>query len=172
MKQKLHTKEVNLLSLIQEDQSTSLNINGNNDISGILQGNGNEFIQSNTNVPEILIYLKFTGLVNITKILIDSKPQNLDNTPDILKIFANSSNLDFADAAANSATETIKLEGKFGNKIGLNIPKFRKISELVLYFTREDAEFIQLNSIQLYGTPGDELFNISKMKNEKEKKYK
>ena len=90
MKQKLHTKEVNLLSLIQEDQSTSLNINGNNDISGILQGN--EFIQSNTNEPEILIYLKFNGLVNITKILIDSKPENLDNTPDILKIFANSSN--------------------------------------------------------------------------------
>ena len=170
MKQKLHTKEVNLLSLIQEDQSTSLNINGNNDISGILQGN--EFIQSNTNEPEILIYLKFNGLVNITKMLIDSKPENLDNTPDILKIFANSSNLDFADAAANSATETIKLGGKFGNKIGLNIPKFRKISELVLYFTREDAEFIQLNSIQLYGAPGDELFNISKMKNEKEKKYK
>ena len=72
----------------------------------------------------------------------------------------------------NLFNQTIKLGGKFGNKIGLNIPKFRKISELVLYFTREDAEFIQLNSIQLYGAPGDELFNISKMKNEKEKKYK
>ena len=121
MKQKLHTKEVNLLSLIQEEQSTGLNIQGNKDISGILQGI--EFIQSNIGEPEIIIYLKFTGLVNINKILIDSKPENLDNTPDILKIFTNTSNTDFSDAASNTATETIKLEGKLGSKINLNVNK-------------------------------------------------
>ena len=66
----------------------------------------------------------------------------------------------------------VKLEGKLGTKIGLNISKFRKISELVLYFTKEDAEFIQLNSIQFYGTPGEELFNIDKMKKHKAGKYK
>ena len=170
MKQKIHTKEVNLLSLIQEEQSTGLNIQGNKDISGILQGI--EFIQSNIGEPEIIIYLKFTGLVNINKILIDSKPENLDNTPDILKIFTNTSNTDFSDAASNTATETIKLEGKLGSKINLNVNKFRKISELVLYFVKEDAEFIQLNSIQLYGVPGDELLNIGKIKKEYEKKYK
>ena len=165
MSQKLHTKEVNLLSLIITEESTGLNIKGDNNISGILQGN--DSIISNKDEPELIIYLKFNGLVNITKILIDSKPVNLDNTPDILKIFANSSNLDFADAASNSATETIKLEGKFGNKLGLNIPKFRKISELVLYFNREEAEYLQLNSIQFYGTPGEELFNVNKLRKQK-----
>ena len=162
MSVKLHTKEVNLQSLILENESTALNIKGKNDINGILQGN--EYIQSNEGEPEIIIYIKFTGVVNITKILIDSKPENLDNTPNILKIFANSSNTDFSDAVENIPTELVKLEGKFGSKIGLNISKFRKISELVLYFTKEDAEFIQLNSMQFYGTPGEELFNIDKMK--------
>ena len=162
---KLHTKEVNLQSLILENESTALNIKGKNDINGILQGN--EYIQSNEGEPEIIIYIKFTGVVNITKILIDSKPENIDNTPNILKIFANSSNTDFSDAVENIPTEMVKLEGKFGNKIGLNISKFRKISELVLYFTREDAEYIQLNSIQFYGTPGEELFNVDKMKKQK-----
>ena len=162
---KLHTKEVNLLSLILEKESTALNIKGDNDIYGILQGN--EFIQSNIGEPEIIIYIKFTGVVNITKILIDSKPENLENIPDKLKIFANSSNTDFSDAESNTPTELVNLEGKLGNKIGLNISKFRKISELVLYFTKEDAEYIQLNSIQFYGTPGEELFNVEKMKKQK-----
>ena len=162
---KLHTKEVNLLSLILEKESTPLNIKGDNDIYGILQGN--EFIQSNIGEPEIIIYIKFTGVVNITKILIDSKPENIGNIPDKLKIFANSSNTDFSDAESNTPTELVNLEGKLGNKIGLNIAKFRKISELVLYFTREDAEYIQLNSIQFYGTPGEELFDVDKMKKQK-----
>ena len=165
MSLKLHTKEVNLLSLILEKESTGLNIKGDNDIYGILQGN--EFIQSNIGEPEIIIYIKFTGVVNITKILIDSKPENIDNIPDKLKIFANSSNTDFSDVASNTPTELVNLEGKLGNKIGLNISKFRKISELVLYFTREDAEYIQLNSIQFYGTPGEELFDVNKMKKQK-----
>ena len=165
MSLKLHTKEVNLISLILEKESTGLNIKGDNDIYGILQGN--EFIQSNIGEPEIIIYIKFTGVVNITKILIDSKPENIDNIPDKLKIFANSSNTDFSDVASNTPTELVNLEGKLGNKIGLNISKFRKISELVLYFTREDAEYIQLNSIQFYGTPGEELFNVDKMKKQK-----
>ena len=137
MSVKLHTKEVNLQSLILENESTALNIKGKNDINGILQGN--EYIQSTEGEPEIIIYIKFTGVVNITKILIDSKPENLDNTPNILKIFANSSNTDFSDAVENIPTEMVKLEGKLGSKIGLNISKFRKISELVLYFTKEDA---------------------------------
>ena len=165
---KLHTKEVNLQSLILENESTGLNIKGDNSISGILQGN--EYIESNIGEPEIIIYIKFTGLVNITKILIDSKPQNMDNTPNIVKIFANSSNTDFSDAVTNTPTEKVKLEGKLGNKIGLNVSKFRKISELVLYFIREDAEYIQLNSIQFYGIPGEVLFNIDKMKKQKEGK--
>ena len=170
MSVKLHTKEVNLQSLILENESTALNIKGKNDIHGILQGN--EYIQSNEGEPEIILYIKFTGVVNITKILIDSKPENIDNTPNILKIFANSSNTDFSDAVENIPTELVKLEGKFGSKIGLNISKFRKISELILYFTKEDAELIQLNSMQFYGTPGEELFNIDKMKKQKEGKYK
>ena len=165
MSLKLHTKEVNLLSLILEKESTGLNIKGDNDIYGILQGN--EFIQSNIGEAEIIIYIKFTGVVNITKILIDSKPENIDNIPDKLKIFANSSNTDFSEVGSNTPTELVNLEGKLGNKIGLNISKFRKISELVLYFTREDAEYIQLNSIQFYGTPGEELFNVEKMKKQK-----
>ena len=170
MTMKLHTKEVNLLSLIQEEESTGLNIEGKNDIKGILQGI--EFVKSNINEPEILIYVKFTGLVNITKILVDSKPDNINNTPKTVKIFVNSSNTDFSDAVTNTPTETVKLEGKIGSKIGLNISKFRKISELVLYFIREEAEFIQLNSIQFYGTPGEELFNVELMKKQNKNKYK
>ena len=155
-------KEINLFSLILKEESTGLNIEKDNDISGILKGI--EFIKSNKDEPELLLYIKFTGLVNITKILVDSKTKDEMNKPEILKIFSNSSNLDFSDAVSNKATEEIKLENKYGIKILLNAPKFRKISELVLYFTREDAEFIQLDSLQFYGSIGDELINFGELK--------
>ena len=56
MSQKLHTKEVNLLSLIITEESTGLNIKGDNNISGILQGN--DSIISNKDEPELIIYIK------------------------------------------------------------------------------------------------------------------
>ena len=156
-------KEINLFSLILKDESTGLNIEGNNDISGILKGVESP-IKSNKGEPEILIYVKFSHLVNMTKILIDSKPKEEENKPDILKLFSNSSNMDFSDAETNSPTEVVKLEGKFNTKISLNAAKFRKLSELVLYFTKEESEFIQLDSIQFYGTLGDELLNFGELK--------
>ena len=156
-------KEINLFSLILKDESSGLNIEGNNDISGVLKGVESP-IKSNKGEPEILIYVKFSHLVNMTKILIDSKPKEEENKPEILKLFSNSSNMDFSDASTNSATETVKLEGKFNTKISLNAPKFRKLSELILYFTKEETEFIQLDSIQFYGTIGDELLNFGELK--------
>ena len=156
-------KEINLFSLILKDESSGLNIEGNNDISGILKGVESP-IKSNKSEPELLIYIKFSHLVNITKILIDSKPNEEENKPEILKLFSNSSNMDFSDAANNTPTEAVKLEGKFNTKISLNAPKFRKLSELILYFTKEDSEFIQIDSIQFYGKLGDELLNFGELK--------
>ena len=40
----------------------------------------------------------------------------------------------------------------------------------MIYFNREEAEYIQLNSIQFYGTPGEELFNVNKLRKQKEGK--
>ena len=162
-------KEVNLFSLILKDKSSGLNIEGVNDISEVLKGL--DSIKSNKDEPEILIYIKFDGLVNITKILVDSKAPQEVNKPETLKLFSNSSNMDFSDAESLPATETVKLEGKYGTKISLNQPKFRKISELILYFNREDAEYIQLDSIQFYGMVGEELFNVGELKKKEKKKY-
>ena len=161
-------KEANLVSLILKEESSGLNIEGDNDISGILKGN--ESIKSNKDEPELLLYIKFKDNVNITKILIDSKAENEDNKPEILKIFCNSSNLDFSDAATNNATELIKLEGKFNTKISINASKFRRITQLTLYFTRENSDFIQLDSLQFYGRPGEGLINIGQLKKLEEKK--
>ena len=160
-------KEINLFSLILKDESTGLNIDGKNDISGILKGI--ESIKSNKDEPEILIYIKFLGQVNITKILVDSKAKEDTNKPNILKIFTNSSELDFSIAESNTPTELIKLEDKYGVKISINAPKFRKISQLILYFTKEDSEFIQLDSLQFYGTIGEGLMNIGELKKLEEK---
>ena len=166
---KKKNKEINLFSLILKDESSGLNVEGNNDIYWILKGVDSP-IKSNKDEPELLIYVKFKGQVNLTKILIDSKAKEDDNKPDIVKLFANSSNMDFSFAESCPGTEDIKLEGKFNTKISLNLPKFRKISELVLFFNREEAEYIQLDSIQFYGTVADELFNVGDMKKRKEGK--
>ena len=160
---KKKNKEVNLFSLILQDESSGLNIDGDNNISGILKGN--ESIKSNNDEPELLLYVKFSSQVNLTKILIESKSKEEENKPEILKLFANSSNMDFSDAASNSATEAIKLEGKFGSKLSLNMAKFRKLSELVLYFVKED-------SIQFYGTLGEGMFNIGELKKQEKKNKK
>ena len=162
-------KEANLVSLILKEESGGLNIEGDNDISGILKGN--ESIKSNKDEPELLLYIKFKDNVNITKILIDSKAENEDNKPDTLKIFCNTSNLDFSDVETKSPTELVKLEGKFNTKISINAAKFRRIFDLTLYFTRENSDFIQLDSIQFYGRPGEGIMNIGELKKKEGKKH-
>ena len=154
-------KEVNLFSLIAKSESSGLNIEGNNDISELF---GPDYpIKSNKDEPELLLYIKFANQVNLTKITVESKT-NEENTPEILKLFANSNNMDFSDAVSNPATQAVRLEGKFGTKISLNVPKFRKLNDLIMYFTREDAEFIQINSIQFYGTVGEWAMNFVELK--------
>ena len=176
-------KEANLVSLILKEESGGLNIEGDNDISGILKGN--ESIKSNKDDPELLLYIKFkdnvnltnfikieqSTKINITKILIDSKAENEDNKPDTLKIFCNTSNLDFSDVETKSPTELVKLEGKFNTKISINAAKFRRIFDLTLYFTRENSDFIQLDSIQFYGRPGEGIMNIGELKKKEGKKH-
>ena len=154
-------KEVNLFTLIVKSESSGLNIEGNNDISGLFGPDCP--IKSNKDEPELLLYIKFANQVNLTKITVESKT-NEENTPEILKLFANSNNMDFSDAVSNPATQAVRLEGKFGTKISLNVPKFRKLNDLIMYFTREDAEFIQINSLQFYGTVGERMMNFTELK--------
>ena len=70
-----------------------------------------------------------------------------------------------------SPTELVKLEGKFNTKISINAAKFRRIFDLTLYFTRENSDFIQLDSIQFYGRPGEGIMNIGELKKKEGKKH-
>ena len=154
------------------NECSGLNIQGDNGVTSVFGGGSP--IECQSGDPEMIIVVKFREKVSLTQILIESG-MNEEKHPAVLKLFANIDDLDFADAEAFPATETIKLEGNFGKNIKLNVPRFRNVSELCvniqililllqLFFQNEEAEQIQVNNIRFLGSKGSGKVDFGEMK--------
>jgi len=155
-------KNQEITKFVSYSECSGLNIEGDGNVSGLF-GNGVP-VKSNEGDPEIIINVKFKVKVNITHILIESS-MDKNSAPEKVKIFTNSSNLDFADAEENPATETIKLNDEnLGKKISVKIPKFKNVSELCLFFINEELDYIKINSIRFYGSLGEVNIDFGEMK--------
>ena len=155
-------KNQEITKFVSNSECSGLNLEGDGEVSGLF-GNGVP-VKSNSGDPEIIINVKFKVKVNITHILIESS-MDKNSAPEKVKIFTNSSNLDFADAEENPATETINLsEENLGKKISVKIPKFKNVSELCLFFINEEADYIKINGIRFYGSLGEVNIDFGEMK--------
>ena len=156
------SKNQEITKFISYSECSGLNLEGDGNVSGLF-GNGVP-AKSNTGDPEMIINVKFRAKVNITHVLFEASSLDKSSAPEKVKIFTNTTDLDFSDAEENPATETINLNDNFGKKLSVKIPKFRNVSELSLFFTNEEAEYIQINSIRFYGSLGEVNIDFGEMK--------
>lgn len=117
---------IDLNMSISKNECSGLNITGGNDVSGVFFGTP---IECNEGDGEMIFIIKFREKVCLNQILFESG-MDKSKYPDYVKIYANTSDLDFGDAENIPPTEMIKLIGNFGKKIKINVPKYRNISEL------------------------------------------
>ena len=120
-----------LNSQLALNQCSGLNIEGNQTVSGVF-GNGVP-VQSNSGDPELILIVKFKNNINLNQILIETG-MDKEKAPEYLKVFAHRDDLDFADAEEMAPTDSFKLEGNFGKKLTVKIPKFKNLSTLCVNF--------------------------------------
>ena len=109
-------------------ECSGLNIDGDNDVKGILGLGGR--IQSNSGEPELILFITFKEPVNISGIKVECFEKDFE--PQQIQIFTNKNNLDFGDIGNIASTETINLQNNFGKTIPLKIAKFRSVTHLTV----------------------------------------
>lgn len=121
---------VDLSQAILKNECSGLNIDGDNDISGVFLGGYP--VKCIDGDGEMIFIIKFREKVSLNQILFESG-MDKDKTPDYVKLYAKTSELDFGDVENIEATETIKFNDNFGKKIKINVPRYKNISELCVY---------------------------------------
>ena len=89
---------------------------------------------------------------------------NKDICPNELKVFVGREDLDFDDVVDMNPTEKFDLSKNMGKLMRVNIPRFRNVNLMTLFFYNNDAEKIQINSIKLYGEGGKTNIDFGEMK--------
>jgi hypothetical protein len=123
-----NNKPTSLHNKISFGECSGLNIDGGEDVRGILGLGGR--IQSNSGEPELILFIKFKEQVNITGIQIDCFDK--DFSPEIIKLYSNVVNLDFSDVQELSATESLNLNNNLGKILQLKLAKFRSVQNLAV----------------------------------------
>ena len=158
----------NLNNLIAKSECSGLNIEGDNQIGTIFENN-NQTIKSIEGDATMIINIKFKEKVNLNNLQIDGVDK--EHNPSLMKCYVNKSDIDFSDVDDVPSTQTFKLNDEMGKKLKLNIPKWRNVSELILYFQNEEADFLEIKSIQCFGNMGGVNINIGEMKKGEDENY-
>lgn len=152
---------LDLNKFISKDKCTGLNVDGDPKINGLF--GGGIPVKSYEDDPELIINVFFNEKVNISHILFETG-MNKNNAPEFVKIFSQCGNLDFSDAEDLKGTEEINLNDNFGKKIALKIAKFTNVDNVSFFFKSDSADFIQINSIQFYGSSKGHAIDFAEMK--------
>jgi len=158
----------NLNNLIAKSECSGLNIEGDKQI-GVIFENNNQTIKSIEGDASMIINIKFKEKVNLINLQIDGI--NNDHNPSLMKCYVNKNDIDFSDVEDIPSTQTFKLKDDIGKKLKLNIPKWRNVSELTIYFQNEEADFLEIKSIQCFGNMGGVNINIGEMKKGEDDSY-
>ena len=161
-------KSINLNSLISRKECGGLNIDGDPDISPVFN-NDNSTIKSNSGDATLITFIKFAETVNITSIQINGVSS--DTNPSLIKCYVNKLDIDFSDVNDAAPTEKFDLTKNMNKPIKVYIPKWRSVSELTIYFENEEADYLEIKSIQFMGTPGNRDMNIGEMKKMDDENY-
>ena len=152
---------IDLNNYIEKNKCTGLNVDGDSNVGGLF--GGGVPVKSFEEGPELIINVFFNEKVNISHFLFETG-MNKKNAPDFVKIFSQNGNLDFSDAEDLKGTEEINLDNNFGKQIPLKIAKFTNVDNVSFFFKNENADFIQVNSIQFYGSSKGHAIDFAEMK--------
>ena len=161
-------EDVFLNSLVAKNESGGLNIEGDSDISAVFDRNDNS-IKSNAGDATLITSIKFREQVNIVYIQITGVSS--ETNPSLIKCYVNKSDIDFSDVNDIPPTQQFDLTKEMNKKIKVNIPKWKGVSELTLYFENEEADHLEIRVIEFYGFPGNSNVNIGELKKSDDENY-
>ena len=161
-------EDVFLNSLVAKNESGGLNIEGDSDISAVFDRNDTS-IKSNAGDATLITSIKFREQVNIVFIQINGVSS--ETNPSLIKCYVNKSDIDFSDVNDIPPTQQFDLTKEMNKKIKVNIPKWKGVSELTLYFENEEADHLEIRIIEFYGSPGNSNVNIGELKKSDDENY-
>lgn len=153
---------------VAKNESGGLNIEGNAGISDLFEKSDTS-VKSNSGDATMIASIKFKDKVNITLIEINGISE--ETNPVLMKCYVNKIDIDFSDISDIPCTQQFNLAKDINKKIKVNIPKWKNVSELTLYFENEEAEQLNIKTINFYGSPGNPNINIGEMKKTEDENY-
>ena len=156
--EKINSTYVSLNSLIDFGKCEALNAQGNFSLKETFGYGGTT--KSNEGDPELIFNITFKEKTSLTGIMIESHDKEC--APTEIKLYSQKKTLDFSDIEDSPATETLKVTS--GKLLGLKLAKYKNIDNLGLFMKNSDAKLLKINSIQLYGSSGENT-DMSQVKN-------
>jgi thioredoxin 1 len=154
--------------LISTNECGGLNIDGDAGISNIFN-NSNNTVKSNSGDATMITSIKFKDKVNIVYIQVNGVSE--ETNPIIMKCYVNKLDIDFSDVSDVPSTQKFDLKKEINKKIKVNVPKWKNVSELTLYFENEEADYLNIKQIQFFGSAGSHNINIGEMKKSEDENY-
>ncbi len=145
-----------------------LNIEGDSDISAVFDKTDNT-IKSNSGDATMITSIKFQDKVNIVSIQINGVSE--ETNPVSMKCYINKLDIDFSDISDIPSTQQFNLTKDMNKPIKVNIPKWKNVSELTLYFENEEADHLEIRQILFFGSAGSQNINIGEMKKNEDEDY-
>jgi thioredoxin len=157
-----------LNNYVIKKESGGLNIEGDSDISAVFDKSDNT-IKSNSGDATMITSIKFKDKVNITSIQINGVTS--ETNPVSMKCYVNKMDIDFSDISDIPSTQQFNLTKDMNKPIKVNIPKWKNVSELTIYFENEEADYLEIRQILFFGSAGSQNVNIGEMKKLEDENY-
>ena len=157
-----------LNKLISTNECGGLNIDGDAGISNIFNNSDNT-VKSNSGDATMITSIKFKDKVNIVYIQVNGVSE--ETNPIIMKCYVNKLDIDFSDVSDVPSTQQFDLKKEINKQIKVNVPKWKNVSELTLYFENEEADYLNIKQIQFFGSSGSQNINIGEMKRSEDENY-
>ena len=154
--------------LISVNECGGLNIDGDAGISNIFKDSNNT-VKSNSGDATMIAAIKFKDKVNIAYIQVNGVSE--ETNPTIMKCYVNKLDIDFSDVSDVPSTQQFDLKKEINKQIKVNVPKWKNVSELTIYFENEEADYLDIKQIQFFGSSGSQNINIGEMKKMEDENY-
>ena len=164
----MQKQAIYLNNLVAKNECGGLNVEGDPDISAVFDKNDIS-IKSNAGDATLITSIKFRDQVHIVYIQINGVSS--ETNPSLVKCYINKSDIDFSDVNDIPPTQQFDLTKEINRKIKVNIPKWKGVSELTLYFENEEADHLEIKGIEFYGSPGNSNVNIGELKKSEDENY-
>ncbi len=122
--------QVNLSGVVDASKASVLNADGKSNLTGVLKGETGAALRSDADVDhQLLLFITFREAVKIRGVSFTASPAATDaksSGPKVVKLFVNSTNLDFDGAAADPATQAVSMH----HRGGCECPELMSLSPL------------------------------------------